>query len=113
MKGSTSFDSRYNKINILTATFKREKTIEAAELLTEEMESMQRLDLTFSKLAKKLHLVGDYSVKNINFDCLRSIMDSYEEKCGRLSDYGLTYVKYFVEACEDYPAHAIINEVSC
>ena len=61
---------------------------------------MQRIDSIFSTIAKNLRLKGKYEAEKINFDCLRPAMEAYENKCGRLSDYGLIYVKYFAEACE-------------
>jgi hypothetical protein len=36
-----------------------------------------------------------------NFDCLKKLMEVYESACGgRMSDYDLQYVKYFVRECE-------------
>jgi len=66
------------------------------------MASMQKLDSTFNILNKKLSLTGVYDSANINFECLRETIDSYEQKCGKFSDYGLSFVKHFAEACERY-----------
>jgi 23S rRNA maturation-related 3'-5' exoribonuclease YhaM len=44
----------------------------------------------------------------MKYDCMRAVMDNHTEKCGRLSDYGLIFAKYYAEACEMYPAHKII-----
>jgi len=35
-----------------------------------------------------------------NFDCLKKLMSTYDSSCGKMDDYGLQYVKYFVQACE-------------
>jgi hypothetical protein len=37
------------------------------------------------------------------FECLRTLMESFEESCGRMDDYSLKYVKYFVKECESLP----------
>lgn len=58
-------------------------------------------------------LTGEYDVQNIKFDCLRRTMDGYERKCAKLSDYGLQYVKYFAEACQEHQAIQIIEAIIC
>jgi len=35
-----------------------------------------------------------------DFDCYRTLMDSFEEKCEKLDDYSLKYAKAFVAECE-------------
>jgi len=60
---------------------------------------MKRLDTTFGRIEKELGLSEVNEVENINFDCLRKTVDSYEMKCGKLSDYGLKYVKTLAKAC--------------
>lgn len=110
---SSSMDSRLMKIQILTEIYKREKTSEAEKEMREEMIDMQRHDNIFSPLIKRLHLTGDYEPRAMNYECMRSVMDNHTEKCGRLSDYGLTYAKYYAEACERYSAGRIIEEVQC
>ena len=37
------------------------------------------------------------------FECLRALMDTYEEHCGKMDDYSLKYVKYLVKECESLP----------
>ena len=58
-------------------------------------------------------MTGDYNPEKINFECLREVMGEYEEKCGRLSDYGLKYVKYITEGCEMLGAREIIEGLRC
>lgn len=74
---------------------------------------MLRFDTIFSHLKGTLKLPDSYDVANIRFDCLRDIMDSFEDKCGHLSDYGLIYVKYLATACEYHQSQTIINTISC
>ena len=43
------------------------------------------------------------------FECLRSLMSTYEEHCGSFDDYSLKYVKYLVRECEALPEiHSLI-----
>lgn len=74
---------------------------------------MQKLDKTFANIAMGLKLKGEYDLHNIHFDCMRDVMESYEQKCGRLSDYGLIYTKYFAEACEANSSTKIMASVHC
>jgi hypothetical protein len=60
-----------------------------------------------------MQLTGSYDSENINFPCLREVMDTYEQKCGRLSDYALQYVKNFVEACEKFETEIVIYSLAC
>lgn len=77
------------------------------------MASMERYDSTFKQFDGKLELTGTYDSANINFNCLRDVIDNYEQKCGKLSDYGLMYVKNFVEACEKYETSKVISTLEC
>ena len=79
--------------------------------MREEMKEMQRLDDIFFYLSQKLKLRGEYSPRHMKYDCMRAVMDNHTEKCGRLSDYGLIFAKYYAEACEMYPSQRIIEEV--
>jgi len=35
-----------------------------------------------------------------DFDCLRSLMKTFEESCGKFTDYSRRFIKYFVRECE-------------
>ena len=35
-----------------------------------------------------------------DFDCLRFLLETFENKCMPFSEYGLGHVKYIVEFCE-------------
>ncbi len=59
------------------------------------MKDMQRLDDIFFTLAQKFNLTGVYSPRHMNYECMRTVMDNHTHKCGRLSDYGLMFAKYY------------------
>ena len=46
-----------------------------------------------------------------DFDCLRFLVDSFEQKCMPLNDYGLGHIKYLVEFCETKSKPQIVNKV--
>lgn len=72
------------------------------------MQDMQRLDDIFYDLIQKFKLTGNYSARHMNYECMRTVMDNHTNKCGRLSDYGLTFAKYYAEACETITAEKIM-----
>ena len=48
-----------------------------------------------------------YDAYNIQFDCLKEVIDHFEAKNGRTSDFGFYYMKYFARACEITTAQEI------
>ncbi len=92
-------NSRTMRLQSLSAIYAREHSPEVFKEMMQEMASMERYDSTFKAFDQKLKLDGTYDTANINFSCLREVIDTYEQRCGKLSDYGLMYVKNFVEAC--------------
>jgi hypothetical protein len=81
--------------------------------MVEEMASMQRYDSIFNSLGKSLSVTGTYDASIINFECLRTTIDTFEEKCGKFSDYGLGFIKFLAEACEKHPSSAIVEQMKC
>lgn len=97
---------------MLSSTYAREKTPEAFAELQAEMRSMQRFDDIFFHFQEKLGLSGEYDAYHLNFDCNRAAIESFEQKCGRISDYGLLYVKYIAEACQRRDPGEVVSTLS-
>lgn len=74
---------------------------------------MKKYDEVFNEFAKKLEINGEYNAKEINFDCLRESIDSFEAKCGKFSDYGLGYIKYIAHACELHSSSILMEHLRC
>lgn len=45
-----------------------------------------------------------------DFDCLRFLMETFENKCMPFSEYGLGHVKYIVEFCETSSTSQIVEK---
>ena len=45
--------------------------------------------------------LAELTVQPRNFNCLRYLMDSTENNCGKFSDYSLKYVRHLVHVCEN------------
>jgi len=45
-----------------------------------------------------------------NFECLRSMINTYETSCGKFDEYDLKYVKYFAKECESLETASAIEE---
>ena len=74
---------------------------------------MQRFDEIFSHIQEEFQLTGNYNPYNINHECMRESMSTFERKCGRFSDYALFYVKFLAEACERMDSSAIESVIHC
>lgn len=87
-----------------------EKLIKKVQLsLNREITRRLRADQVFSDFIKptKMRYV---KVIPKNFECLRKLMAKYEKKCGgRMQEYELQYVRYFVHECEALPVPSAID----
>jgi len=45
-----------------------------------------------------------------DFDCLRFLIETFENKCMPFSEYGLGHVKYLVEFCETSSTQEIVDK---
>jgi len=96
------------KMNYLSGLYKREPTTDNLNLVLEEMRSVQHNDNIFYSLKTELNLTGEYKAESIDFDCLKSSMEFFEARCGKMSEYAYQYVKYFAENCETQGIQAIV-----
>jgi hypothetical protein len=110
---SSTMDSRTMKLQSLSALYSRDHSIETFNEMMEEMESMRKYDQTFNKFAASLSINGNYDAKEINFECLRESINSYEAKCGKFSDYGLGYIKYIAQACQVHASSILLEHLKC
>lgn len=53
---------------------------------------------------------GPAKVVPKDYDCLRFLMETFENKCMPFSEYGLGLVKYIVEFCETSETHQIVDK---
>jgi hypothetical protein len=98
-----NFDSRTVKMHTLLEVYAREQTDETLREFTAEVKSMKEYDRIFQHFESFFEngvFAHKYDAKNINFDCLKESIDTFEGKHGRLSDYGLKYIAHFARACE-------------
>ena len=78
----------------------REDTIEAFESLEKEIAHRQYYDTLFATL------FGDSAnapETPQDFDCLRKMVESVEDSCGRFSSYSLKYVRSLANMCDTQP----------
>lgn len=73
-----SMNSRTMKLQSLSAIYANEHSPEVFRQMSEEMASMQRYDSAFKNFDTELNLNGKYDSANINFECLRTVVDSHE-----------------------------------
>lgn len=81
-------------------------------LLVNELNKMMIVDETFAQFmdtsTSNLHFCKKTSGEECHdqyvpsdFDCLRSMVGTYEKHCGPFTDYARKFIKYLVRECED------------
>merc|ERR1712110_554374 len=66
--------------------------------LIEELEGRDRYNKFFSQLYPEkdtMELNGDLK----NYDCYRHLINTFENGCGKFSEYGLKFTRYFAHTC--------------
>jgi len=99
-KHMTATSSRDIKLHHLYATVATKKSHKAQLDLSYEVTSRMRVDHVFESFKPEGLQAGE-KVLPRNFDCLKTLMNTYDKTCGKMDDYSLQYVKYFVQACEN------------
>ena len=96
--------SRDIKLNHLYSMVQRKNSHLAQLDLSFELNKRMRVDHVFEAFnaatgaARAIAENGRPAVSN--FECLKALMNTFETSCGRMDDYSLQFVKYFVAACE-------------
>ena len=76
------------------------------------------LDTAFFSLFPNIYEVDGTTVKPDklsqripkDFDCLRFLIETFENKCMPFNEYGLGHIKYLVEFCETSSTTAIVDK---
>lgn len=100
----SAVSSRDIKLNHLYAVVQRKKSHKAQLDLSMEITQRMKVDHIFEAFnsatgANRLAESEEPTVVS-NFDCLKVLMTTYEKECGKMDDYSLQFVKYFVRACQ-------------
>lgn len=113
-KNDFAVDSRDVNLHYLYYRVKEDPSMENMKALQEELKFRTEID-NFFKTTFPTHAeaVANGTVPNpTDFDCLRSLIDQYEDKCTKLEDYSLKWVKYFVAECEGMKSFPSAREES-
>ena len=100
----SAVSSRDIKLNHLYSMVQRKNSHMAQLDLSFELTKRMRVDHVFEAFnaatgaARAIAENGRPAVSN--FDCLKALMTTFDTSCGRMDDYSLQFVKYFVAACE-------------
>jgi len=77
----------------------------AHQELKDEIDHRMFVDKLFANAFPKHFGEGadkvELTVQPTDFECLRFLMESTENNCGKFSDYSLKYVKHLVHVCEN------------
>ena len=84
--------------NLVITEPTQENTLALQAELTMRMETAKRFETLFPQHVEAVN--NNQTPLPTEFDCYRTLIDTYTEECGAISDYGLKYMKYFVAECE-------------
>jgi len=102
-KNTFAVDSRDIKLHYYYNKVMTNPTKENHAALQAEIAHRVKVDGIFDKIfdAEHMELVRAGNTAPVqNFDCLRSMINLFEEKCEKMDDYSLKYAKAFVQECE-------------
>jgi len=111
----STVSSRDAKLNHLYALVSRSNSHKAQLDLSMEVTKRMRTDHVFESFKSSLgYHFQSASVLPRNFDCLKTLMNTYDARCGKMDDYSLRYVKYFVNACEsgNYQVDSLVSFIT-
>ena len=102
---ASAVNSRDAKLHHLYANVMHEPSNKAHLDLIEELNQRMKADNFFEAFGKDQASAvnGEEFPLPTKFECLRALMETYEEHCGKFTDYSLKYVKYLVKECESMP----------
>merc|ERR1712086_307721 len=102
-KNTFAVDSRDIKLHYYYNKVMVNPTPENHAALQAEIAHRVSVDAIFDKIFDAEHMekvrAGE-TAQIQNFDCYRSMIETFEEKCEKLDDYSLKYAKAFVQECE-------------
>ena len=99
--------------------YESDKGIFAHDDLAKEIRHRMALDTAFFSLFPDIYEVNGPVTREPgtpsnrvpkDFDCLRFLMETFENKCMPFSAYGLGHVKYLVEFCETQSTSDIVDK---
>lgn len=94
---SSAVDSRDIKLHYLINWHSQNMTNESMNELNEEIMSRKLFDDMFTNIQsvhENLPIAQD-----TDFDCYKNLINHFEEKCGKFSDYGMKYMRSFYDIC--------------
>lgn len=101
-------------MHTLMEIYAREQTEESLKEFIAEVNSIHHYDDIFSKFSSSFegHFMEKYDAKNINFECLKEVIDTFEAQKGRFTDYGFGKIKYIARACEIASSEEVKEELN-
>lgn len=67
--------------------------------LMEELNMRVKVDHIFKHFDYMVGNSAEESTDDINFDCMRTMVNAYKEKCDQFGEYTMTHVDSFIKAC--------------
>ena len=111
-------NSRDAKLHFLMGRYNSHQGLFAHDDLAHEIRHRMALDTAFFSLFPDIYEVDGTTIDREkvaaripkDFDCLRFLIETFENKCMPFSEYGLGHVKYLVEFCETSSTQDIVDK---
>jgi len=106
-KNQFAVDSRDVQLHYLYNKVITDPSTENQQALADEIDHRMKMDKMFEELFPH-HMEAVKSGAKIlptDFECYRTLIESFEEKCEKLDDYSLKYAKAFVAECEAFKTY--------
>ena len=100
-KNDSAVNSRDINLNYLYGKVMDNATIENTQALTEALNQRMLVDKRFASMfPKHFEAVKDNAPLPTDYDCYRTLVDTYETHCGQFDDYSMKYMATLVAECE-------------
>lgn len=113
VRQSSAVDVRDAKLHHLYAKVMTSNNHKAHLDLSQEINYRMRVDHVFEQFLAMSVTTAENKEPTFyeptNFDCLRLLVNTFEQECGKFDDYSLKYVKYLVNECENLPFEAAVD----
>lgn len=98
-KEYASINSRDAKIDYLYNRFLRTKLAADSKELEAELSFRRTVDARFNELRSNVGIQFEVNPKVQDFECYKSVVQTYENVCGDLDEYELQFLHNFVSMC--------------
>jgi len=104
-QNSKTIDSRDINMHYLFDQYAATGSQEDLDLLNMELAHREKVNAFFTKMNPGFKMSSE--IVDMDYDCLRTLVDTYETTCEKFSDYSLKYAKILGSVCQSNSSDAM------